>query len=72
MKNKIAITLMISVCIVGIFFIRDLYSKNISEEDQLIWVGIGAYHDGFYDIAEKQFSQFIRDYPNHNKVYEIC
>ena len=71
MINKTAITLMISVCIVGIFSIRDLYSKNISEEDQLIWVGIGAYHDGFYDIAEKQFSQFIRDYPNHNKVYEI-
>ena len=56
----------------GIFFVQDLYSKNISEEDQLILVGIGAYKDGFYDIAEKQFLQFIRDYPNHGKVYDIC
>ncbi len=72
MKNKIAIYLIISVWMVGGFFIRDLHSRNISEEEQLIRVGIGAYHDGFYDIAEKQFSQFVRNYPNHQRIYEIC
>ena len=72
MEKKIGLYLMISVLIVGIFFVRDLDSKNISEEDQLILVGIGAYQDGFYEIAEKQFLQFIRDYPNHGKVYDIC
>jgi len=70
--GKIAYYFIISILIVGIFFVQNLYSKNISEEDQLILVGIGAYNDGFYDIAEKQFSQFIRDYPNHGKVYDIC
>jgi len=72
MKKKIACYFIISILFVGIFSVWDLYSKNISEEDQLIWVGTGAYNDGFYDIAEKQFSQFIRDYPNHGKVYDIC
>ncbi len=72
MRNKIAIYLMISFLSVGIFFLRNVHSKNITEEDQLIWVGIGAYNDAFYDIAEKQFYQFLKDYPNHNRVYEIC
>ena len=72
MKKKVACYFIISILIGGIFSVQNLYSKNISEEDQLILVGIGAYNDGFYDIAEKQFSQFIRDYPNHGKVYDVC
>ncbi len=72
MKKRIALYFVIVIFSVVGFFTRDLYSKNISEEDQLIWVGIGAYNDGFYDIAEKQFYRFIRDYPTHSKVYEIC
>jgi TolA-binding protein len=55
----------------GIFFVQDLNSKNISEEDQLILVGTGAYKDGFYDIAEKQFDQFIKEYPNHKRVCNV-
>ena len=72
MENKKACYFIISILIGGIFFVQDLYSKNISEEDQLLLVGTGAYNDGFYDISEKQFSQFIRDYPNHVKVYDVC
>jgi TolA-binding protein len=62
------------VCIlIGLFFIvQTPYAKNISEEDQLILVGTGAFKDGLYDIAEKEFSQFIRDYPNHSRVYDVC
>ena len=56
----------------GIFHAQDLHSKNFTQDEQLILVGIGALNDGFYDIAEKQFSQFVKDYPNHGKVYEVC
>ncbi len=56
----------------GIFGVPCVSSRTLNEEDQLILVGIGAYHDGFYDISEKQFSQFIKEYPNHPKVYDIC
>ncbi len=72
MKKRIACYIIISVLIGDFFIVQSLYSKNISEEDQLILVGTGAFSDGFYDIAEKQFSQFIRDYPNHSKVYDVC
>jgi TolA-binding protein len=46
-------------------------AKNISEEDQLIRVGTGAFKDGFYDIAEKQFLSFIKYYPKHDRVFDI-
>jgi TolA-binding protein len=56
----------------GTFDVQDLQSKNYTQDEQLILVGIGALNDGFYDIAEKQFSQFMKDYPNHEKTYEVC
>jgi TolA-binding protein len=71
MIKKITYYAFIIFFIGGVFFIQDLYSKNISKEDQLILVGTGAYKDGFYDIAEKQFDQFIKEYPNHGKVYNV-
>jgi TolA-binding protein len=46
-------------------------SKNLSEEEQLIHVGIGAFDDGLYEIAEKQFSLFLRDFPHHGKVSDV-
>lgn len=45
--------------------------RNLSHEEQLVRVGIGAYNDGFYDIAEKQFSQFLREFPTHKSASEI-
>ena len=63
---------MTAILIVGFFGGRGVSSKTLNEEDQLIWVGTGAYRDGFYDTSEKQFSQFIKDYPNHSKIYDIC
>ena len=48
-----------------------VHSKEFSEDEQLIQVGIGAFKDGFYDIAEKQFSNFIEIYPKHDKIFDI-
>jgi TolA-binding protein len=56
----------------GILDVHDLQSKNYAPDEQLILVGTGALNDGFYDIAEKQFSQFMKDYPNHEKGYQVC
>lgn len=56
----------------GILDAQDLHCKSYAQDEQLILVGIGALNDGFYDIAEKQFSQFLKDYPNHEKGYEVC
>jgi len=71
MKKKVIFFSLFMVLMSNILSVQRLFSKNITEEDQLILVGIGAYKDGFYDIAEKQFSQFVRDYPNHGKVYDV-
>jgi len=56
----------------GVLYVQDLHSKNYTQDEQLILVGVGALNDGFYDIAEKQFSQFMKDYSNHEKGYEVC
>ncbi len=43
----------------------------MGEDEQLISVGVGAFKDGFYDIAEKQFLSFIHIYPKHEKIYDV-
>jgi TolA-binding protein len=72
MKVKIIFYLFLPFLITGFFFVQESHSKNISEDEQLVWVGTGAFKDGFYDIAEKQFSNFIKYYPKHDKVFDIC
>ena len=47
-------------------------SKNLSQDEQLIWVGTGAFKDRLYDVAETQFLQFLKNYPNHAKVHDVC
>jgi TolA-binding protein len=47
------------------------HSKAFSEDEQLIQVGIGAFKDGLYDIAERQFSNFTKRYPKHDKIFDI-
>jgi len=71
MKRKITFYLIFTFLILVFFFVQEGHSKNMSEDEQLIWVGIGAFKDGFYDIAEKQFSIFIKFYPKHDKVFDI-
>jgi TolA-binding protein len=72
MKNKISFYLFSLIVICSFFYVQEGYPKNFSEDEQLIRVGIGAFKDGFYDIAEKQFSNFIKFYPKHDKVFDIC
>ncbi len=55
----------------GSFFVQESHSKYFSDDEQLIWVGTGAFKDGFYDIAEKQFTSFVNIYPKHHKVFDI-
>ena len=72
MTRKILYSFFWIALVWGILDVRDLQCKNYTPDQQLILVGIGALNDGFYDIAEKQFSQFMKDYPNHAKRYEVC
>jgi TolA-binding protein len=71
MKRKIIFCLVFTFFIWTFFFNEESHSKNLSEDEQLIWVGIGAFKDGFYDIAEKQFTNFINNYPRHDKLFDI-
>jgi len=43
----------------------------LNEDEQLIWVGTGAFKDCFYDFAERQFTNFISNYPKHARVFDI-
>jgi TolA-binding protein len=71
MKKEIALFFIVIFFIFGFLPIRETHSKALTEEEQLIWVGTGAFKDGFYDIAEKQFSNFVRTYPKHDKVFDV-
>jgi TolA-binding protein len=53
-------------------WVRPVDSKNLSQDEQLIWVGTGAFNDRLYDVAETQFLHFLKSYPNHLKVYDVC
>ena len=72
MRMKIVSYFIFFVLISEAFSVQNACSKNLSEDEQLILVGAGAFNDGFYDIAEKEFEIFVRDYPNHEKIYDIC
>ena len=71
MKSKIAFYLFLSVVVWGFFVIPEIHSRSLNEDEQLIWVGTGAFKDGFYDIAESQFTNFIGNYPKHARVFDI-
>ena len=71
MKRKIAFCLFFSVVVWGFFLIPESHSKTLNEDEQLIWVGTGAFKDGFYDIAERQFTNFLSNYPKHARVFDI-
>src|SRR4030067_2907910 len=71
MKSKIAFCLFLSVVVWGFFVIPEIHSRSLNEDEQLIRVGTGAFKDGFYDIAETQFTNFISNYPKHARVFDI-
>src|SRR5512139_3826520 len=71
MKNKRTFSFILILLIAGSFFGQETQAKSFTEDEQLISVGTGAFRDGFYDIAEKQFSNFVKIYPRHEKVFDI-
>ena len=71
MKRQIAFCLLLGALVYGIFLVPEGHSKTLSEDEQLIWVGTGAFKDGLYDIAERQFTNFITNYPKHSRVFDI-
>ncbi len=72
MSRKIVFFLLVIAILWDVFEAQDVHARNHPPDEQLLLVGVGAFNDGFYDIAEKQFSQLLRDYPNHEKRYEVC
>lgn len=47
-------------------------SRSLNEDEQLIQVGIGAFQDRLYDIAERQFTLFLSDFPSHAKASDVA
>ena len=72
MKKRIVFCLIFIISILEIYSAENANSRNLSEEEQLILVGTGGFNDGFYDIAEKEFEIFVKDYANHARIYDIC
>jgi TolA-binding protein len=46
------------------------FPKNAIEDEQLIRIGVGAFKDGFYDIAESHLAGFVKASPDHRRIYE--
>ncbi len=69
--KKIAFCLFVSLFISGLFLAPETLSRSLNEDEQLMWVGTGAFKDGFYDIAERQFANFVGNYPKHARVFDI-
>lgn len=63
-----SLVLLISLCF---SLSNTTYGKEFGDDEKLIRVGTGAYTDGFYDIAEKHFLQFLQEYPEHSRWPEI-
>jgi TolA-binding protein len=61
-----------SFLLIYVFPNQAALARPDGEDEKLILVGVGAFRDGFFDIADKQFSQFLRDYPEHAKFYDVC
>jgi len=71
MKTRIVLGFISIGFVWSLLFVPGSHSKNLGDDEQLIQVGVGAFKDGFYDIAEKQFTNFLYTYPKHDKVFEI-
>jgi len=71
MPRKISLYIFFILFIYACVSVQETHSKSFSEDEQLIRVGTGAFKDRLYDIAEKQFSNFIKLYPKHERIFEI-
>jgi tetratricopeptide (TPR) repeat protein len=71
-SRRIIILVILFLILCKTQYISNSYtSETLREDEQMIHVGVGAYQDGFYDIADRQFSLFLKNFPNHGKVHDV-
>jgi len=70
MIRRLPLHALLFLCILVVSLPRNVSSRTLSEDEQLIAVGVGAFKDGLYDIAEKNLSDFIKGYPQHKKFFD--
>jgi TolA-binding protein len=70
MIRRLSLCGLLFLCIWVTFLPKNVSSRTLNEDEQLITVGVGAFNDGLYDIAEKNLSDFIKGYPQHKKFYD--
>ncbi len=46
-------------------------SAGAERAEELLRVGVGAFKDGFYKVAEEQWRRFLSIYPNHPRAPEV-
>jgi len=71
MCSKKFILFFLVILLLSLISYSYLYSKNLTDDEQFIKAGIGAYRDGLFEISEKQFEIFLKEYPNHPKIFEV-
>ena len=72
MSLRITVLSLLALFFAGLSLCPGLEARSLSEEEQVLWVGTGAFRDGFYEIAEKQFTHFLKDHASHPRVYDVC
>jgi len=55
MKRKVAFCLFVSLFVWGLSLSPESHSRSLNEDEQLIWVGIGAFKDGFMILRRGSF-----------------
>ena len=71
MIKRLSLWGVLFLCISVWLLPEDISCQTLSEDEQLIAVGVGAFNDGLYDIAEKNLSDFVKGYPQHKKFYDV-
>ncbi|MCL6583621.1 MAG: tetratricopeptide repeat protein [bacterium] len=75
--SSLVLSVMMAVMVAGAFFQASSSSAGrcfaaqegmVADENSLYAVALGAYKDGFYDLAIDQFSHLLRLYPNSAKA----
>ena len=70
MTKRLSLYGLLFLCILISLLPGSISSRTLSEDEQLIAVGIGAFNDGLYENAEKNLSDFVKGYPQHKKFYD--
>jgi TolA-binding protein len=69
MKTKLLLVLFL-VFLFEMAPVKPLRSATLGDDEQLLRVGVGAYRDGLYEVAENHLTNFIKNYPNDKRVHD--